>query len=336
MSHELEIVDGKANFAYNIGNGKPWHLLGTPVEGLKTAEEMLRIANANYTVWTEPVYVKDERTGEFVEIDKRFATVRINPANDELQPFEVFTQRYTALQNAEVLDKALAIVGASGGDAVVDTLGVLFDGRQFFASIDLGSLVIDPAGINDRISRNLMVKTSHDGSSPVVIANTDIRAVCNNTVRMGEQAARAVFKARHTPNHEERFEEAQAILGLSTQWADSFKAQAEELLAINVPQRSAGFDRVMNTLFPKTEADTDRKKANRDEIVTKMSLAFANDRNAGAVGDNGWGLFNAITEVYDWGGKGSQTDKAIKSLDEAGLVTKRKLEAQRAILALAN
>jgi len=336
MAHELEMANGKANFAYNIGNGKPWHLLGTPVDGLQTADEMLRIANADYEVWTEPVYVKDERTGEFVEVDKRYATVRINPNTEELQPFEVFTQRYTTLQNREVLEKALAIVGAANGDAVVDTLGVLFDGRQFFASIDLGSLVIDPAGINDRISRNLLVKTSHDGSSPVVIANTDIRAVCNNTVRFAEDEARSVFKARHTPNHEERFEEAQAILGLSTAWAESFKAQAQELLEIEVGLNSARFDKVMETLYPSADADTDRKKNNRDEIVTKMSLAFANERNAQAVGENGWGLFNAITEVYDWGGKGSQTDKAVKSLDEAGLVTKRKLKAQDAILALAN
>ncbi len=334
--HELEMVDGKANFAYNIGNGKPWHILGTPVEGLQTADEMLQIANADYEVWTEPVFVKDERTGEYVEIDKRYATVRINPATGELQPFEVFTQRYTELQNREVLDKALAIVGASGGDAVVDTLGVLFDGRQFFASIDLGSLVIDPLGAHDEIMRNLLVRTSHDGSCPVTISNTDVRAVCYNTVRMAEKDARAIFKARHTPNYEDRFQEAQAILGLSTAWAESFKRQADEMLRIEVRQNSARFDKVMESLFPKLDADTDRKKANRDEIVTKMSLAFANERNIGKVGENGWALFNAITEVYDWGGKGSMTDKATKSMDEAGLVTRRKLEAQRAVLALAN
>lgn len=336
MSHELEMVNGKANFAYNIGNGKPWHMLGTPVDGLQTAEEMLRIANADYTVTVEPVYVKDERTGEYVEIDKRFATVRINPNTDELQPFEVFTQRYTPMQNAEVLAKALAIAGASGGDAVVDTVGVMFDGRQFFANIDLGSLFIDPAGINDRIDRNLMVKTSHDGTSPLVIANTDVRPVCNNTVRMAEKSARAVFKARHTPNAEERVDEAQAVLGFSTVWAESFKAQAEELLSIDVREKSARFDRVMDTLYPKADADTDRKRDNRDETVTRIALAFANDRNARLVGENGWGLFQAITEVYDWAGKGTMESKATKSLDEAGLVTRRKLDAQKAILALVN
>lgn len=335
MSHELEIApDGKASFVYNGQNGKPWHLLGEAVEGHQTAKTMLDKANADYEVWTEPVFVKDARTGEFVEVENRFATVRINPFTDILQPFEVFTQRYTVLQNREVLEKALEVVGASNGDAVIDTLGVLFDGRQFFASIDLGTLIIDPQGVSDEIGRYLMVKTSHDGSSPMVNALTDIRAVCNNTVRMAQDEAKAVFKARHTPNAEDRLNEAQAILKLSTEWAKSFREQALELLAIDIPQNSGRFDRVMEKMMPVAQADTDRKKANREEIITKINLTFANNRNGARVGFNGWGLLNAVTEYQDWGRNADVKVLATDALNEAGLTTRKKLEAQQAILSL--
>lgn len=334
MAHNLEIApDGVASFVYNGQNGRPWHHLGTPVDGLQDTAIMLRAAHADYDVWTEPVYVKDERTGEFVAIKDRFATVRHNPFTDALQPFEVFTDRYTVMQNEDVLGKALDIVGASEGDAVIETLGVLFDGRQFFATIDLGSLIIDPAGVHDEIARYIVVKTSHDGTSPVVYANTDIRVVCNNTLRLAEREARATFKARHTPNAEGRLKEAQVVLGLSTSWAKSFEAMANDLLTIEIPQSSKRFNDVMEILRPSADADTDRKKKNRDEFIGSVRAIYANDRNAGAVGHNGWGLLNAITEFYDWHRNGSAAELATASLDEAGLLARRKREAQEAILA---
>lgn len=334
MSHELEVVDGKASFVYNGQTGVPWHLLGESVDGHQPASVMLKKANADYDVWTEPVYVKDERSGEFVEVENRFATVRINPHTDILQPFSVFTGRYTVLQNRDVLDKALGVVGASQGDAVIDTLGVMFNGAQFFAAIDLGTLVIDPNGVADEIGRYILVKTSHDGSSPVVYANTDIRVVCNNTCRLAEREAKATFKARHTPNAEDRLVEAQRVLSLNTEWAKSFRDQANALLAIDIPQNSARFDRVMERLMPASDATTDRQKANRDEIITKINLTFANNRNGARVGFNGWGLYNAVVEYQDWGRPRDLTALATDAMNESGLTAKKKIAAQAAILSL--
>lgn len=337
MAHELEErQDGGYNFVYNGRNGKPWHLLGEEVDGHQTADIMLQKANADYEVWTEPVYVYDARSEEFVEIDNRFATVRINPDTNVLQPFEVFTNRYTVMQNREVLEKALEVVGASGGDAVIDTLGVMFSGAQFFAAIDMGTLVIDPMGAADEIGRYLMVKTSHDGSSPLVYANTDIRAVCNNTCRLAEGVAKSVFKARHTPNAESRLVEAQRVLGLSTKWAEQFKEQAQAMLEIPVPQNSRQFDVVLDALWPVKDADTDRKKRNRDEVVDSIRVVYANDRNAGRVGFNGWGLYNAIVEHQDWHRAGTAQDLATAALDESGLTAQRKRKAHQAVMALAN
>lgn len=335
MAHELEVIEGKANFAFNGDAGLPWHGLGVKMDGQQSAKTMLEVANADYEVDLRPVFIEDDRTGEFVEIPNRFATARINPFTDVLQPFEIFRGRYALMQNAWVLDKALAVVGASNGDAVIDTLGVMFEGAQFFASIDLGTLVIDPLGINDVIARYLMVKTSHDGSSPLVYANTDIRVVCNNTCRFGEKHAKSVFKARHTPNAEERIDEAQKVLGFSTAWSEAFETQAQELLAIDIPQNSRKVDQVLDAIWPEKDADTDRKKANREDHVMKVRMAYGNTRNAGRVGFNGWGLYNGFTEVLDWHGKGTREKMAMASLDETGIVTRRKVQVQDAILSLA-
>jgi len=332
MSHELEIVNGKANFAYNIESGTPWHGLGTPVVGLQSAEQMLEIAHANYHVDLRPVFVQND-AGEFIEITDRFATTRVNH-DGTLVPFEVMKKRYRVVQNAVVLEKALAVVGASNGDAVIETLGVLKDGRQFFASIDLGSLIIDPVGVNDKIDRFLLVQTSHDGTMPIVYSNTDIRPVCANTCRFGHQMARSTFKARHTPNYEDTLQEAQAVLQISTEWAEAFKARAEELLRIPVPQASQNVDVVLNALWPAADADTDRKERNRDEILTDVRVRFNNNRNAGLVGFNGWGLYNAVTEYLDHGRSGSGIARAMASMDSTSLVSQKKMVAEQAILNL--
>lgn len=350
MAHELELVNGKASFVYNSENGRPWHLLGEPVKGQGSAQEMLEKANANYQVWLEPVFVMDQRKSDpimidgveyvrkdaMVGIEERNATVRHTPLTEELQPFEVFRGRYTTMQNEEVLNKALEIVNASKGDAVIDTLGVIRDGAVFFATIDLGALIIDPGGAADKIARYLMVKTSHDGSSPLVYANTDIRVVCANTVRLAEREAKAVFKARHTPKAEERIDEARKVLNLSTEWSQQFVNDAMELMAIDMPKGSGRVEKVLDQLWPEADADTDRKKDNRNEIVQSVLLRYNNQRNAGHVGFNGWAFYNSIVEYLDWGRGKEAKAMVTASLDESGFVSKKKVAAQRAILNLAN
>ena len=330
MAHALEIVNGEASMAYNVGEGVPWHGLGTPVEGLGTADDMLRIAKADYEVELLPVFVADVNGG-YQEVPERYATTRINHDGSR-QAFEVVKKRYHVVQNSEVMERALNVVRASGGDHVVETVGVLKDGREFFATIDLGSLVIDPAGINDKIARYLLVHSSHDGTAPITFANTEIRAVCANTVKFGQDVARSMFKARHTPNLDERMQEAQKVLEISTAWADNFKAQAEELLAI--PVTSGDIDTITNIIWDPRDADTDRKTRNRDARIDDVRARFRNSRNAGHAGNNGWALFNAFVEHYDHGGNGDAKRRAAASMSPTSTLTAQKQTTHKAILSL--
>jgi hypothetical protein len=166
MAHELEINEnGTARFAYAIGGGVPWHRLGVPLEGLQTVEAILAAAGADYDVHLTRVAAVDEdgnfivdKYGKPIIIDDSRATIRDN-GDGTFNGLSTVGTRYVVKQNKEVAQRALAVVGASEGEAVVDTAGVLQDGRRFFMTIDLGSLVIDPMGVNDRIARYLVVST---------------------------------------------------------------------------------------------------------------------------------------------------------------------------------
>jgi phage/plasmid-like protein (TIGR03299 family) len=261
------------------------------------------------------------------------ATVRINH-DGTYDALSTVGTRYVVQQNKECLDKALTIVGAAKGDAVVDTCGVLNGGREFFASIDLGSLVIDPLGVNDSIARYLLVRNGHDGKTPITYANTSIRAVCKNTVMAGMKSALRTFTARHTRNQEVAINEAQEVLNFSTAWADDFKESAEKMLSISIPQNSYKLDKVLDAVFPKKKGETDRQRENREELNSLIRSLYLSDKNAGGYGFNGWSTYNTIVEYFDHYRSAKPAERAMSSMDSNSWVTKKKHEAQASILAL--
>lgn len=333
MSANLERQpDGTTSFAYNHNSGIPWHRTGHSMQGHQTVDTMLEVARADYDVAVVPLYVQAP-DGTFVELESRKATARTNPYTGDYEPLASVGNRYVPVQNREVLERALAVCGASKGDAVIDTLGVLDNGRRFFAAIDLGTLVIDPRGVADKISRYLLVYNSHDGTVPITYANTDVRAVCENTVRMALNTAQSTFKAKHTHGFAVRIEEAQEVLRLSTEWAREFKVMAEEMLAI--PMTGSRFERVVDAAFPLDKATTAKRLAHRTEVVEKVYTIYGSSKNAAGYGTNGWAAWNAIVEYLDHHREATPEERALTSMDETSWVSKRKLAAQQAVLAFA-
>jgi phage/plasmid-like protein (TIGR03299 family) len=237
-------------------------------------------------------------------------------------------------QNREVMERALAVVGATGGDAVIDTCGVLRGGARFFSTIDLGTLVIDPMGVNDRIARYLVVSTGHDGVWPIRYANTDIRAVCQNTVIMGLRDAERTFTARHTRNVDTAIQDANEALRISVEWARSFQSMAERMLAIPVPLGSSSLDKVIDKVFVPKKDETDRQRRNRDEINQLVRGLYVNERNGKNYGYNGWSIYNSIVEYLDHYRDDDKVAMAQASMDDNSWVTRKKIEAQHAVLAL--
>ena len=109
---------------------------------------------------------------------------------------------------------------------------------------------------------------------------------------------------------------------------------ANEMLSI--PMTAGKFDRVIDSVMPIAEADTDRKKANRDEAVALIKGIYAGPKNVGKVGDNGWAAWNAIVEYYDhFRPANDDMERALTSMDDNSWVTRKKLTAQTAVLSLA-
>jgi phage/plasmid-like protein (TIGR03299 family) len=338
MAHQIEInKDGTARMAY-ADRQIPWHKLGQPMKGLQTAEAMLAAAQADFDVVTTRVAVCDDDgepirqpDGTTILVPDSRATVRVN-TDGSFNGLATVGTRYVVQQNRECLNYALDIVGASDGDAVVDTCGVLRDGCEFFASIDMGALIIDPAGINDSIERYLLVHNGHDGKTAITFANTSIRAVCKNTVIAGVSSAKRVFTARHTRNADRAMEQANEVLNISTEWAREFTLTAEKLLSINVPASSQILDKTLNQVFPISKDATARQETNHKEVTSLVRAIYANDNNAKNYGYNGWSLVNAIGEYLDHYREATPTERALASMSNNSWVTRAKVKAQDYLL----
>jgi len=308
--------------------------------GLQTAEAMLAAAQADYQVKLMQVAAVDENgevlrnpDGSPVLVDESQATVRINK-DGTYDGLATVGTRFSIHQNGEVLERALEIVGAANGDAVMDVVGVLDGGREFFATIDLGTLIIDPNGVKDKISRYLVVRNGHNGKIPITYANTDVRAVCANTVKLGLKNANGIYKARHTPSSEVSIEDARIVLGMSVDWATNFKAMAERMLAIPVTEASGRLDRVVNKVFPIKSQESDRQRKNREDIVALIHDLYGSNKNAGAFGQNGWSAYNSIVEYLDHYRIAGPDERALTSMDDLSWVSRLKYQAQSAVLAL--
>lgn len=337
MSHGLDRTKaGRTKMAYN-DREVPWHRLGTPMKGLQTMEAMLEAASANYDVILTKVAAVDD-SGELIRnpdgtpvvVDDGRATLRQN--NDgSFDALATVGTRYEVRQNREVLERALAVVGASKGDAVIDTCGVLKGGSRFFATIDLGAMVVDASGRDDKLCRYLVISTGHDGIWPIRYANTDIRAVCNNTVVLAQKSARRVFTARHTRNMDSFVDDAREVLEISVLWQEEFTRNINDLLAIRTHPNHLD-EKVLEVVSPKKGNETKREQEYRESVWDMLNQLYRNERNAGGFGPNGWSAYNAICEYLDHYRFTTAEELAVASMDENSVATKKKLQVQRVLI----
>jgi len=304
MAHNLEIRGGEASFAYN-GAENPWHRLGVKMDGLSTGAEMLAAARADYTVTAEPLYVMTQEGA--VEVDGRVATVRNwEGLDEERNPsasiLGVVGDKYQIIQNSDVLKRALDVVGAADS-AVVDTCGVLGHGEKFFAYIDLGTLSIDPSGIDDRVTRGLGVYTSHDGTAAITYAMSNVRWVCQNTVNLGLSTAQRVFRARHTANVEASLADAHKVLGVSVSWEQAFTQTAERLLRVNDGgSKGSAHDllvRVERRLWPVGDEPSQHAQTIADNRSSELHRLLDSKTCGESFGYTGWSVYNAFVEYSD-------------------------------------
>lgn len=341
MAHELSTTkSGLVRFVYNPDGGSPWHRLGTPVDGERTLEAMLALSHSEYMVQKFPLFTLSS-DGELIPVESHFMTgfdeVVLGDDGMSVQRthFAPVGTVYAVEQNYDAAVWARDLQVAAGGDAQIETMGALGEGERFFVCVSLPDLVVDPTGVADRIQRFISVVVYHNGQHGLRAVNSDVRTVCNNTLQWALQSGAMIATIRHTAGKEQRKEQAIEIVRARAAASIEAKVQAEKMLAI-----PAGVDElrtVADGVFGAKRKDmTARQEKLFDQRWERLVATFFNDKNVGAVGENGWSVYNTVTEYVDHerprvGGR-QRMEQAIEPMSEA---SKLKAKAAQRVLALA-
>lgn len=283
MAHEIEIIDGKGSM-FSGENITPWHGLGTVVEGLLTASEALKAAGLDWTVEKQPVYLASG-----LVIPERFANVR----STDSKPLGIVGGDYTPFQNDDAFSFFDTVVDKTG-EAHYTSAGSLFGGSRVFMTAKIGD-AFNVCG-SDAHDLYMLFYNSHDGSRALTAATTVVRAVCDNTVTMGLNAAKSKWSLRHKTTLEGKATEAREALQLSYKYMDAFQEEVERMMAVTVDADQ--FKKIIES-----EGFLPAQKRQLEKNVTQLMSIFENETtvNDTDAKGTGWGAYNTVSYWLDHG-----------------------------------
>lgn len=166
-----------------LGRAPAWHGLGTiiPPDQALGVMDAISLAKADYRVELHPIVI--QAFGQTIDTGKMAIIRQPLEADPEPRMFGVAGAQYTPIQNAE-LGVLLADLSEKQ-EWPVETVGVLGQGQQFFATLRATSVEIGA----DEVIIYYLISTGHDGGTATRIACTPVKVVCQNTLIMGLQAA---------------------------------------------------------------------------------------------------------------------------------------------------
>jgi phage/plasmid-like protein (TIGR03299 family) len=323
-----------------------WHNLGVTVDHQVSADELLKLAHADYDVFLAPSMTELEvpmlgADGQPLTIsgeplmttikatdESRRQSCRYHPETGALQILGNVSPSYGVHTNREVfVDFADALIDAA--EPIVSTCGVMYEGREAFMAFQLPQGIM--VGGVDATALYMVAHTSHDGSKPATVMIVPLRVVCANTLRVAGLAAISRWSIRHTSKSKLKLQEAREGLKLSWKYLGEWTTMADALLEQEMTTRE--FEKIVTSLFePRPEADKPvgaQAKKLWDEKLDAMLTLWSGPTQENIKG-TAWAAFNAVDEHLDWGLKVQSSKWAG---DPAGYQFWRSLDGEKSVQA---
>jgi len=286
MAHELDFVNGEAAMAF-VGL-KAWHGLGQELE-----------PGADLAIWKKAAHMdwNIERAAVQYPIfseQKIFPDKHVLYRSDNGNPLSIVSPNYKIVQPGEVLEFYRDLVGIA--DMQLETAGVLFGGKRFWALANTGRLAELKGG--DNVKGYLLLSTSCDGTLATTAQFTSIRVVCNNTLSIANKEEANKIRVPH--NRVWNAGEVKEELGLIDKGWVKFKDQIT-LLSETPATVNSGIEYLLK-LFGDPEIDAaNQSPAVAAKCAGVWELYKGKGMGAGLEAANGtmWGLLNAVTETID-------------------------------------
>lgn len=275
MGHD--IVDNQMAYVGEV----PWHGLGARVNQGATSEQMLKAAKLDWQVVTVPTFaIHKNRPLETGHL----AVVR----EDTGQCFGIGGRRYTPVQNAATV--AFFDRFCKAGDLELETVGAVRGGEYVWAlaKVKCEAIQID----RDLIENYLLIANSHVPGNSLVIKNTMIRVVCNNTLTASLADGGRVFgRFMHTTSIAEQMVIAKFFVQAALDAQRRFSGDMEKLIRTRLSDNQAA-ELLLDTfdISPKGE---------KFKGIWNLYQGGQRRYDLPTVQGNAWGLLNAATEHID-------------------------------------
>lgn len=320
MAHEISIrTDGFVEHAYAGAVG--WHGLGNQLASGAGIAEWMQAAGMDWTIQRGIVRyatAAGQDSAEWASMPDKVVLMR----SDSKAALGVVSDSYKPVQPRQVLEFFRDLAGDNG--FTLDTAGVLFGGKRFWALARIGAdaYVRDTA---DKVKGYLLLCTSADGTMATEGRFVCERVVCNNTLEMarGERDGGTV-----KISHRTRFNESDMKKKLGVVAESAFSQTMDELrkLAATPLHQMDALRDTVNLLHPGTYDDNGNPTVETDKVnkilrsapVTRIG-ELALDRR-GLIGGEmagmegtAYGWLNAVTQYVDHEARAHNDDNRMNS-----------------------
>lgn len=289
MAHNLEIVNGNTHMVFRANGGTPWHELGHGIADGMTAEQIQQ--NPQYGLDFEAILEQagKEISGVWQPTEGYFDLCRYR--NGVLEDvLSVVGRNYNPAQPKQLAKWTDQIANVSDGKAILESAGVLRNGREIWFMMSYGDLVLPYD--SSKYKKYLILSTSYDQKSRTNIRTCTTRVVCNNTIMAAFGEAGRVIRRKNTKNNIQELDDAVTNLKKQDNYFEAFETLANTLA--RTPFNKDQFAKLVEILTP---AQPD-KKGNiptrtvnkRDEMISLL------DSTPGAMPGTALGALHAITD----------------------------------------
>jgi len=297
-------------FAFLETDGPAWHNKGQAVPANSDFEAWLQASNmGNWQINSAMALFYDAEAEDVVACPSRKILYR----SDNKKFLADVGSNYNIVQPRETAGFINDLVKQLNFEMA--TMGVLFDGRRFWAQANIGQSVHILG--KDRVDGKLLIATSCDGTMATTIQYTNTRVVCNNTLRMALGENRNYVKINHGGVF--NAEDAKVQLGLTSDSMVEWGRLATEMAKYRLSQEDAllYLTKVLDPALFRA-ADNQVEEEEFDPFKNKSIRSTFDLFNGGAMGsdvapDTLWQALNSVTEYADHGRLTRSDDARIDS-----------------------
>lgn len=290
MAHQLDTIS-RATVSY-ASTRREWHGLGQLMPIGATVEEWQKAANMDYAIKRGRVRYATSHlqantlASDLHAVDDKVVLFR----NDTGAALSVVSESYKVVQPAEVLE--LFREWAAAGGVTIESAGVLFGGKRYFATAKLSeTMCLD--GTQDKLVLYALFSTSADGSLASEVRLVTVRVVCNNTLRLALNTG-AAYRVTHRSVFS--IETAKSVIEAANKEFGAFMTMARDLAKIKVDADRA--EDLTLKLVMKSSEEVARESA----AFTKIMALFNGEAKGSefdTARETAWGWLNAVTEYAD-------------------------------------